>query len=42
MERCGDCKHWMKKSDCPKEKDIKPTAKTWSCEKFVLSNLSKK
>lgn len=41
MARCGDCKHWMKKSDCPKEKDgLKPTSKTWACEKFISSNLA--
>ncbi|MEH7521734.1 hypothetical protein V7149_00405 [Bacillus sp. JJ1503] len=37
MAKCGDCKHWMKKSDCPKEKSglNKPTSKTWACEKFT-------
>lgn len=43
VNRCGECKHWMKSVDCPREKrdDIRnpskiglPTCGSIACEKF--------
>ena len=49
-KRCGDCEHWMKSSDCPREKrdDNKnpskiglPTCNSFPCEKFKEQTIFK-
>lgn len=51
MNRCGECQHWMKSADCPRElrDDAKnptkiglPTCGTIACEKFEMSDFYKK
>jgi len=39
---CGDCNHWMKSSECPREKNINgrnhgPSMGDFICNKFVTS-----
>lgn len=37
LPKCGDCIHWMKKSECPREKGVMvggPTAKELACDEF--------
>lgn len=39
-KECGNCQHWMKKSDCPREtgnvKTGSPTMGSVACSKFTL------
>lgn len=32
MPRCGNCSHWMKSSQCPKEVNVKGRSQGPSCE----------
>lgn len=43
FRRCGECVHWMKTSDCPREsKGLKPSAGDWACIRFQADPLRAK
>ena len=34
--KCGNCEHWMKKSDCPAESVSKPSSNSAACKKHLM------
>ncbi len=42
MAKCGNCKHWMKKSDCPLEEKVKPSMSYPSCDKYIFDDWEKR
>ncbi len=42
-ERCGNCNHWMKTRECPRERrGEKQSCNAPGCEEFTLDSWSKK
>ena len=42
MAKCGDCKNWMKKSDCPLEEQGKPSMSHPPCNKYIFDDWEKR
>lgn len=43
LPKCGDCSHWMKSRECPREKNVKgmsrgPSCNDSTCDKFAAKN----
>ena len=42
LPRCGDCSHWMKSSECPREHNVKGMSRGPSCDGMACDKFSPK